>query len=134
LAGGGGAALRVWARRARKRGGRGGVWPAPVGGGPVPRRGREGGAGPAGGRAARAGGGQGRARRPRRTAEAALRELKARLLEINDIAAASGLLGWDQATYMPAHGAMARARQGATLSRLAHEPAIDPDLGTRLHG
>ena len=70
--------------------------------------------------------------RSRPTAEAALRDLKARLLEINDIAAAGGLLGWDQATYMPAHGAMARARQGATLSRLAHERAIDPALGRLL--
>ena len=39
------------------------------------------------------------------------------------------MLGWDQATYMPAGGAVARARQGATLSRLAHEKSVDPALG-----
>jgi len=39
------------------------------------------------------------------------------------------VLGWDQATYMPRGGARARARQGATLSRLAHEKSVDPALG-----
>jgi len=42
------------------------------------------------------------------------------------------VLGWDQATYMPAGGASARARQGALLSRLAHERATDPALGRLL--
>ena len=42
------------------------------------------------------------------------------------------MLGWDQATYMPAGGASARARQGATLSRIAHEKSIDPALGKLL--
>lgn len=42
------------------------------------------------------------------------------------------MLGWDQATYMPNGGAPARARQGATLSRLAHERATDPALGKLL--
>jgi carboxypeptidase Taq len=68
----------------------------------------------------------------RRAAEAALQELKARLLEIEDIGAAAGVLGWDQATYMPAEGAGARARQIATLTRLAHQRAIDPALGRLL--
>ncbi|KAF0163670.1 MAG: carboxypeptidase Taq, partial [Caulobacteraceae bacterium] len=42
------------------------------------------------------------------------------------------MLGWDQATFMPPGGAAARARQGATLSRLAHEKATDPALGRLL--
>ena len=61
-----------------------------------------------------------------------LAELKHRLLEISDLHGASAVLGWDQATYMPGGGAKARARQGATLSRLAHERSIDPALGKLL--
>ena len=53
-------------------------------------------------------------------------ELKNRLIEVNDIQSASGLLHWDQSTYMPPGGAAARARQTATLSRLAHEKFTDP--------
>ena len=63
------------------------------------------------------------------TDEARLGELKHRLAEVADLGAAGAVLGWDQATYMPAGGAAARARQGATLSRLAHEKAVDPALG-----
>ncbi|MGH6839567.1 MAG: hypothetical protein ACREDT_12370, partial [Methylocella sp.] len=70
--------------------------------------------------------------RNRRPAEAKLAELKRRLLEISDLAAAGAVLGWDQATYMPIGGARARARQGATLSRLAHEKSVDPALGKLL--
>src|SRR5580692_1174421 len=61
--------------------------------------------------------------------ERKLEELKQRLLEINDLGGAGALRGWDQATYMPKEGASARARQSATLSRLAHERLIDPALG-----
>jgi carboxypeptidase Taq len=61
--------------------------------------------------------------------EARLAELERRLSEIGDLGSAGAVLGWDQATYMPAGGAAARARQGATLSRLAHEKAVDPALG-----
>jgi carboxypeptidase Taq len=61
-----------------------------------------------------------------------LKELKQRLLEISDVAAAGAVLGWDHATYMPRGGADARARQGATLSRIAHEKATDPALGRLL--
>jgi carboxypeptidase Taq len=63
-----------------------------------------------------------------------LAELKRRLLEISDLAAAGALLGWDQSTYMPKGGAPARARQGATLGRLAHEKSVDPALGKLLDG
>jgi carboxypeptidase Taq len=65
----------------------------------------------------------------RESAELKLAELKQRLLEISDLEAAESLLGWDHATYMPEGGAVARARQGAMLSRLAHERSVDPALG-----
>lgn len=68
----------------------------------------------------------------RRTAEDRLAELRRRLLEISDLNAAGAVLGWDQATYMPKGGASARARQGATLSRLAHEKFTDPAMGRLL--
>ncbi len=68
------------------------------------------------------------------SAEDGLKELKSRLLEISDLGAAGAVLGWDQATYMPKGGAAARARQGATLSRLAHEKFTDPALGKLLDG
>ena len=64
--------------------------------------------------------------------EAKFEELKTRLLEINDISSAAGLLYWDQSTYMPPGGAAARGRQMATLSRLAHEKFVDPAIGKLL--
>jgi carboxypeptidase Taq len=73
-----------------------------------------------------------KATRNRQPAETKLAELKRHLLEISDLAAARSVLHWDQATYMPRGGAHARARQGATLSRLAHEKSVDAALGTLL--
>ena len=73
-----------------------------------------------------------RPKRNRRTAESRLAELKRRLLEISDLGAAGALLDWDHATYMPRRGALARARQGALLRRLAHERSVDPALGRLL--
>src|SRR5580692_12052200 len=70
--------------------------------------------------------------RNRQPAESKLAELKRRLLEISDLVAAGEVLGWDQCTYMPEGGAHARARQGATLGRLAHEKSVDPALGKLL--
>src|SRR5437764_666798 len=64
--------------------------------------------------------------------EARLAELKQRLREISDLEAADAVLSWDHATFMPAGGAPARARQGALLSRLAHERSVDPALGRLL--
>jgi carboxypeptidase Taq len=61
-----------------------------------------------------------------------LEDLKARLLEINDLNSANALLGWDQTTYMPPGGAAARGRQMATLGRLAHEKFTDPAIGRLL--
>ena len=64
--------------------------------------------------------------------EAKFQELKTRLLEVNDISSAAGLLHWDQSTYMPPGGAAARGRQMATLSRLSHEKFTDPAIGKLL--
>ena len=61
-----------------------------------------------------------------------LQELKTRLAEINDLQSTGALLGWDQMTGMPPGGAAARARQLATLGRLAHEKFIDPAIGRLL--
>jgi carboxypeptidase Taq len=64
--------------------------------------------------------------------EEKLRELKTLLREINDLNAAASVLSWDQMTGMPSGGGPARARQLATLRRLAHEKFTDPDLGKLL--
>src|SRR6516162_7976275 len=85
------------------------------------------------------------AKRPRKTAattrraaqragkgpssDAILAELRQRLAEISDLNAAGAVLGWDEATYMPPGGALARGRQSALLRRLAHERFVDPALG-----
>jgi carboxypeptidase Taq len=61
-------------------------------------------------------------------------ELKRRLREISDLNAASDVLNWDQATYMPESGAGARGRQRALLNRLAHERAVEPALGGLIDG
>ena len=68
-------------------------------------------------------------RRDRRSVEDRLHELKGRLLEISDLGSAGAVLGWDEATYMPKGGAVARGRQSATISRIRHEKLIDPALG-----
>ncbi len=59
-------------------------------------------------------------------------ELKARLLEINDLESAAALLYWDQSTYMPPGGAAARGRQLATLGQLAHTKFTDSAIGRLL--
>ena len=64
--------------------------------------------------------------------EKRLAELKLRLREINDLEAATAVLSWDQATYMPPGGATARGRQMATLTRLAHEKFTDAAVGRLL--
>ena len=61
-----------------------------------------------------------------------LEELKVRIKEVKDLESAASVLYWDQATYMPAGGAEARARQIATVSKIAHEKFIDPSLGKLL--
>lgn len=64
--------------------------------------------------------------------EPKLQELKTRLIEIKDIESAAAVLYWDQATYMPPGGAVARGRQMATLRQIAHEKFIDPAIGELL--
>jgi carboxypeptidase Taq len=74
-----------------------------------------------------------RCRRPQSAStEIKLAELRGRLAEISDLSAASALLSWDQATYMPKCGATARARQGAIISQLTHEKSVAPELGKLL--
>jgi carboxypeptidase Taq len=64
--------------------------------------------------------------------EPKLKELKDRLIEINDVQSAGALLYWDHSTYMPPGGAEARGRQMGTLTRIAHEKFIDPAVGKLL--
>ncbi len=64
--------------------------------------------------------------------KSALVELRSRLQEIDDILRAKDVLEWDQTTYMPPGGAEGRARQMATLEKLAHARSSDPDLGKLL--
>ena len=59
-------------------------------------------------------------------------ELLRRLGEISDLQRAGYLLGWDQETKMPPHGAPARAEQLATVARFAHDRATAPELGSLL--
>jgi carboxypeptidase Taq len=47
-----------------------------------------------------------------------------RLSEIQNINKAGAVLSWDQHTYMPPKGAEARARQVATLAKMAHERCV----------
>jgi carboxypeptidase Taq len=68
----------------------------------------------------------------KQTSDEILADLKHRLSEIYDLNAAGSVLGWDEATYMPTGGAVARARQLAMLRRLAHERFVDPALGRLL--
>jgi carboxypeptidase Taq len=64
--------------------------------------------------------------------EAKYEELKRRLIEVDNLNSANALLYWDQSTYMPSGGAAARARQSATLSRLAHQQFTNPEIGKLL--
>ncbi len=61
-----------------------------------------------------------------------LDELKSRLLEVYDLQHAWLLLNWDESTYMPPGGAVARGRQSALLARLSHEKLADPAIGRLL--
>jgi carboxypeptidase Taq len=55
-----------------------------------------------------------------------------RLGEVQDIAGAAGVLGWDQRTKMPEAGARARADQLSTLTRLAFERFTSDEIGALL--
>jgi carboxypeptidase Taq len=56
-----------------------------------------------------------------------LETLSARLLEIQRINSAASVLSWDQETYMPAGGGIARADQIATLQGIAHQKLVSSD-------
>ncbi len=58
--------------------------------------------------------------------------LSSRLEELTDLRRATEILYWDHATKMPTEGASWRGRQVATLSRIAHERSVDPELGELL--
>ena len=49
--------------------------------------------------------------------------------EIHSLAAALGLLSWDQETYMPPAGVPARAGHRATLAAIIHDKTVDPAFG-----
>ncbi len=51
---------------------------------------------------------------------------------LRDLSAISGLLAWDQETYLPHKGALARAHQLETLSGIVHSKATATKLGTIL--
>lgn len=62
-----------------------------------------------------------------------LAEMKKRLAVVADLQNVSGLLGWDQQTYMPPKGAAARAEQLATMDRLSHEHFTADRVGELLN-
>lgn len=55
-------------------------------------------------------------------------DLLARWAEIEDLGAASSLLGWDQETHMPPAGAEGRGRVLGTLAGIAHQRLCAPEL------
>ncbi|MEM7308522.1 MAG: carboxypeptidase M32 [Planctomycetota bacterium] len=55
-----------------------------------------------------------------------------RWAEIADLSSASGVLGWDQETYMPRKGQEARGKVLATLAGLRHAKLTAPELGDAL--
>jgi carboxypeptidase Taq len=61
-----------------------------------------------------------------------LKQLKARLAEVHNLAGATALLGWDQQVNMPPGGAGHRAAQLSTLSRLRHEMFTAEETGRLL--
>ncbi len=61
-----------------------------------------------------------------------LNELRERLGIAHDLGKAAGLLDWDRQVNMPPAGAEERAKQSATLSRLAHEAFTQDEVGRLL--
>jgi carboxypeptidase Taq len=58
---------------------------------------------------------------------------KERMQQIADVKHSSAVLQWDQETYLPPKGAMARGRQLATLSEIAYKMFSDDKLGGLLN-
>ena len=64
--------------------------------------------------------------------EARLAELERRLSEIADLGSAGAVLGWDQATYMPAGGAAGRSPRRASSAGVTSTAGGSlPSPGTR---
>ncbi len=61
-----------------------------------------------------------------------LEQLKARLAEYTNLDRAKSVLSWDQQTFMPRGGAHERARQIATVSKIAHEILTSEETGDLL--
>ena len=61
-----------------------------------------------------------------------LQQLHTRLAEISDLNHVSSLVGWDQQTYMPPGGSVARAEHSATLQKIIHEMFIADETGRLL--
>ncbi|MEW5956631.1 MAG: carboxypeptidase M32 [Chloroflexota bacterium] len=61
-----------------------------------------------------------------------LDSLKTKLKEVKNLYDAAAVLGWDQQVYMPPGGAIARAEQLATLSKIAHERFTTDEIGQLL--
>jgi carboxypeptidase Taq len=61
-----------------------------------------------------------------------LDKLKSRLTEINDLGRAAAVLGWDQQTYMPPGGGLARSEQLATIEKLSHQMFTSEEIGELL--
>jgi carboxypeptidase Taq len=61
-----------------------------------------------------------------------LSALRRRLATVADLEATLAILEWDQQTQMPETASGLRAEQMATLSRIAHEHAVDPEIGALL--
>jgi carboxypeptidase Taq len=57
-------------------------------------------------------------------------QLRERLGQLWDLVKVGALAGWDQQTMMPPQGAAVRARQLATVSKLAHDLLVSDELGT----
>ncbi len=61
-----------------------------------------------------------------------LGRLKSILAEVSDLDSATALLSWDQQTYMPPGGVIARGNQIGTLSSLGHSKFISEEVGKLL--
>jgi carboxypeptidase Taq len=59
-------------------------------------------------------------------------ELIRRSKELGVLTSCAAVLGWDQQTYMPPHGAGLRGEQMALLAAIAHQKATDPRNGELL--
>ena len=64
--------------------------------------------------------------------EEKLQQLRSRLAQVDDLGRAAAVLEWDHQTYMPPAADATRARQLATLHRLAHEIFVAEETGRLL--